>query len=88
MDVFNTEAEPFTFHVRIDDRKSGWEYADRFDRNFIIKKGMNNISIPFDAMKANMSPRSLDWRNIERLMFFVPANDKKRTFHIDNIRLE
>ena len=39
-------------------------------------------------MKANVSPRSLDLQNIKNLMFFIPGNDRKRTFYIDNIRLE
>jgi len=87
MDLFNP-SEPFTFHVRVDDKKSGWEYADRFDKNFKIQKGMNNITIPLESVKANITPRSLDLRKIERVMLFLPGNEKKRTFHIDNIRLE
>ena len=88
IDVFNPEAEPLILHIRIDDRKSGWDYADRFDRDFTIKKGMSNISIPLDSLKANITPRLLDLHSIERLMFFIPGNDRKRTFYIDNIRLE
>lgn len=88
MDVFNPEAEPFTFHVRIDDKKSGWEYEDRFDRDFKIQKGMNHISISLASVKANVTRRPLDLSHIERLMLFVPGNDKKRTFYLDNIRLE
>ncbi len=87
MDIFNP-SEPFTFHVRIDDKKSGWEYADRFDQNFQIKKGMNCISIPLESVKANITPRALDLAHIERLMLLVPGNDRKRTFYLDNIRLE
>ena len=87
MELFNP-AEPFTFHVRIDDKKNGWEYADRFDQNFKIQKGMNQISIPLDSVKANVTARSLDLKSIKRVMLFVPGNDRKRTFYIDNIRLE
>ncbi len=88
MDVFNPEAEPLTLHIRIDDRKSRWDYGERFDRDFRIKNGMSEISIPLESLKANITPRSLDLKNIERLMLFIPGNDRKRTFHIDNIRLE
>ncbi len=88
MDVYNPEVEPFTFHVRIDDRKSGWEYEDRYDRDFKIQKGMNHIIIPLESVRANITPRSLDLSHIERLMLFVPGNDRKRTFYLDNIRLE
>lgn len=88
VDVFNPDKESFIFHIRIDDKKSGWEYANRFDKNFLIKNGMNRISIPLDSLKANIAERKLDLSRIERLMLFIPRNDKKRTFHIDNIRLE
>jgi predicted MPP superfamily phosphohydrolase len=87
IDLFNP-SEPFTFHIRIDDKKSGWEYADRFDRNFKIQKGMNHISIPLESVKANITPRALNLSHIKRLMLFVPDNDKKRTLYLDNIRLE
>jgi hypothetical protein len=43
MDVFNPSEERVTFHVRIDDNKSGWEYANRFDINFELKQGLNHI---------------------------------------------
>lgn len=88
LDVYNPEAEPIKFHIRVDDKTDGWEYADRFDRNFNIAKGMNHISIPLEGVKANITPRSLDLKNIERFMLFIPGNDRKRTFYIDNIRLE
>ena len=88
MDVFNPESEPLTLHIRIDDRDSGWDYGDRFDRDFTIKTGMSHISIPLDSLKANIAPRTLDIKHIERLMLFIPGNEKQRTFHIDNIRLE
>jgi len=88
MDVFNPEGESFTFHIRIDDQKGGWKYEDRYDRNYIIQKGMTRISIPLESVKANITPRSLDLKSIERVMFFIPGNNKKREFYIDNIRLE
>ncbi|MCE5280572.1 MAG: metallophosphoesterase [Deltaproteobacteria bacterium] len=88
MEVFNPDIEPLKFHVRIDDRSSRWDYGERFDRDFTIKRGMANITIPLDSLKANVSQRSLDLRNIKHLMFFIPGNERQRTFYIDNIRLE
>ena len=88
MDLYNPAEDTFTFHVRIDDEKSGWEYADRFDVNFEIKKGKNSISIPLDSLKTNFTPRPLNLQKIERFMVFVPRNASKREFYLDNIRLE
>ena len=88
MDVFNPAGEELIFHVRIDDHKSGWEYADRFDVNLTLKPGMNKISIPTDSMKTNIRPRQLDLKHIERLMVFIPNNLEPREIYLDNMRVE
>ena len=88
LDVHNPDAEPLLFHIRIDDQESKWEYGNRYDRVFVLQKGTNHIVIPFAEMKTNVSQRILDARKIEHLMFVIPSNDRKRTFCIDNIRLE
>jgi hypothetical protein len=51
MDIFNPSDETLKFHIRIDDHKSGWEYADRFDINFNLEQGANHISIPADSIE-------------------------------------
>ena len=88
MDIFNPSRENCTLHVRIDDNRSGWEYADRFDRNFDLEPGMNRISIPLNSIKTNIHPRPLNLDKIKQFMFFVPDNPKKRELFMDNIRLE
>ena len=88
MDVFNPSEERITFHIRIDDNKSGWEYADRFDINFNLKEGMNHISIPADSIRANIHQRPLNLEKIKRMMVFIPNNSQKRELYIDYIRLE
>lgn len=88
MDVINPSKEEFIFHIRIDDHKSGWEYADRFDMDFLLRNGLNKIRIPLSSIKTNIGNRPLDLRNIKRLMVFIPHNLKKRELYIDYIRLE
>jgi hypothetical protein len=88
MDIFNPFKEIFRFHVRIDDNKSGWEYADRFDIDFKLKPGMNYISIPTDSIRTNIHHRPLNLKKIKRMMVFIPGNLKKREIFLDNIRLE
>jgi hypothetical protein len=88
MDVFNPSEERITFHIRIDDNKSGWEYADRFDINFNLKQGMNHISIPTDSIRSNMYHRLLDLKRIKRMILFLMNNTKPRELYLDNIRLE
>jgi uncharacterized protein len=88
MDITNPSSEDIRFHVRIDDHESGWEYGNRFDVNFVLKPGLNNISIATDSIKTNLRGRRLDLENIKRMMVFIPSNPKKRELFIDNIRLE
>jgi predicted MPP superfamily phosphohydrolase len=88
MDVFNPSKEDLTFHIRIDDSKSGWEYADRFDMNVEMKPKMNHLSIPTDSIKTNVRSRPLNLKSIKRMMVFIPDNPKPREIYIDYIRLE
>ena len=88
MDVFNSSPEQVKFHIRIDDHKSGWEYANRFDINFALNPGMNNISVPTDTLRTNIHSRPLNLKKIKRMIVFIPHNDKTRELYIDNIRLE
>jgi hypothetical protein len=88
MDVFNCSPEQVKFHIRIDDHKSGWEYANRFDTTFALKPGMNNISVPTEAIRTNIHSRPLHLKKIKRMIVFIPHNDKTRELYLDNIRLE
>ena len=88
MDVANPSLEDIKFHVRIDDHESGWEYANRFDINFTLKPGLNNISIATDSVRTNLHARPLDLENINRMMVFIPYNPKQTDLFLDNIRLE
>jgi hypothetical protein len=87
MDIFNPSKEDVLFHIRIDDHKSGWEYADRFDRNVTLKPGRNAISLPTSSIKTNLDQRLLNLEKIERMMIFIPNNLKPRDLYFDNIRL-
>lgn len=88
MDLYNPERDAMTFHIRIDDHKSGWEYANRFDLNFKLIPGMNSISIPTNSIRTNINHRPMNLKRIKRMMVFIPDNRQKREIHIDHIRLE
>jgi len=88
MDVYNPSVESVIFHIRIDDHKSGWEYADRFDTNFRLEPGMNKLMIPTGSIRTNVHQNPLNLKKIKRFMLFVPNSNKKRELYLDNIRLE
>ena len=88
MDVFNPTNERINFHIRIDDYKGGVEYANRFDTNFELRKGFNQISIPVDSIRTNLHHRPLNLKRIKRMIVFLMNNTKRRELYLDNIRLE
>ena len=88
MDIFNPSEEKVDFCIRIDDKKSGSEYANRFDTVFELKHGINQISIPTNSIRTNIHRRPLDLRQIKRVIVFVMNNNKQRELYLDNIRLE
>jgi len=88
MDVFNPANVKINFHIRIDDNQSGVEYANRFDTNFELKQGLNQISIPVDSIRTNIHHQPLNLKQIKRMIVFLMNNTKSRELYIDNIRLE
>jgi uncharacterized protein len=88
MDIFNPSSEKILFDVRIDDNKSGWEYSDRFDKIFFLKKGLNNLAIPLNEIRTNLAKKPMNLVKIHSLMVFVINNPEKIDLYIDNIRLE
>jgi len=87
MDVYNPSKDEVAFHIRIDDHNSKWEYANRFDRDVLLKPGPNRISIPTNSIKTNLDHRRLNLQKVRRLIVFAPNNQKQRDLFIDNIRL-
>jgi hypothetical protein len=87
MDVFNPSIEQITFHIRIDDHESGWEYADRFDKNIYLYSGPNHITIPLNTVKTNLHSKPMNLERIERVLVFIPGNRKTRELYIDHIKL-
>jgi len=87
-DVFNPANENVFLHIRIDDKDSGLDYENRFDKKYELKKGMNQVYLPLVSLKTNLNSRVMDLRNIKRFLFWVPENQKKRELFLDYVRLE
>jgi predicted MPP superfamily phosphohydrolase len=87
MDIFNSSIEKIAFQIRIDDHESGWDYADRFDKDVPLNPGPNHITIPLDTIKTNLHSKPMNLKKIERMLVFIPGNRKTRELYVDNIRL-
>jgi hypothetical protein len=64
LDVYNPSLKDVQITVRIDDRKDYPDYADRYNKAFILLPGLNNLSIPLDKLVTSGTRRNLDLKKI------------------------
>jgi len=86
-DVYNPSTKPVPIGVRIDDRKDYPEYEDRYNKSFILKPGMNHISISFETMVTSGPRRVLNTSSMERLIIFMSHPETRTILYIDAIKL-
>lgn len=87
LDVFNPGKDSLRLTMRIDDKKNYPDYADLFNKSFMINTGANHIAIPLDSMATSGSNRNIDRANIHRVFIFTAHPKGKTTLFIDAIKL-
>ena len=86
-DVYNPHGEDIPLTVRIDDKKDYPDYADRYNRSFVIKPGANTVSIPFKSLITSGTNRPLNMKMIYRVVIFMVQPKEKTVLYFDYIRL-
>ncbi len=86
-DVYNPEVSNMQISVRIDDQRDYPDYGDRYNKSFILKPGINHVSIAFDTLVTSGTARSLNLKNICRLLIFMKHPEKKAVLYVDYLRL-
>ena len=86
-DVYSPGENDVSLHVRIDDRRDYPGYQDRYQRRFVLKPGMNTISIPLDALVTSGTQRKLNTRMIYRVFLYVAHPQQKVILWLDYMRL-
>lgn len=86
-DIFNPKKKEIRLSLRIDDRKDYPDYEDRYNNTFILKPGMNRVSIPLDILITSGTKRTLDLRKIYRVLIFMAHPQSKVVLYVDYIRL-
>jgi hypothetical protein len=87
LDVYNPSDKNQKIVIRIDDRKDFPNYDNRYDMNFKLKPGKNNIRIPLDTLITSGTKRKLDLSKIHRLIIFMVHPLQKVVLYLDFIRL-
>lgn len=74
--------------IRIDDDGDCTEYEDRFNRAYLIRKGLNGIQIAFDDIRITQSGRVMDLSKIKRVSIFTDKREKTEdAFAIKSLKL-
>lgn len=61
---------PLPLTIRIDDAAHDNRYEDRFNRQLIVRPGVNRILIPLDAVRRAPAGREMDMRHIRQIILF------------------
>ncbi|UCC80217.1 MAG: VanZ family protein [Candidatus Zixiibacteriota bacterium] len=85
--VYSELKDPLILHVRIDDTHYRGTYQDRFNHEFNIIPGLNDIQIPLDDIKHGSVYRELDIDSIKALYIFASYPDKPFGLFIGDIKL-
>jgi hypothetical protein len=86
-DLYNASGQPVRIGVRIDDRKDFPDAGERYNSDFMVKKGSNHIAIPLESLVASGAKRPLNLGNIRRIFIFVKHPLKRTTLYVDNVSL-
>lgn len=91
LSILNPSQEPLRVTCRINDKAhiaNGQSYHDRFNRDFILAHGWNDIDIPMVDIKQAPKNRLIDLRQIQNIMIFASGLQVSRTIYIDDVRLQ
>ena len=86
-DIYNPAKKELRISLRIDDREDFPDYKDRYNKSFILQSGMNRMSLPLDSLVTTGGRRSLDLKNIYRLLIFMVNPSQKVVLYADYMRL-
>jgi len=88
--IFNPSPEPLKVTVRINDKEhfsNGQFYSDRFNRQFILSSGWNNIDIAIADIRNAPETRVMNLRAIRNLGIFTVNLKTPKLIYIDDVRL-
>jgi hypothetical protein len=86
-DIYNPQDESVPIWVRVDDRKKYPDFKDRYNKQFVLSPGLNQIHIPFDTLVTSGDGRYLDVKKIYRFFIFMTRPYKRTVLYLDYIRL-
>jgi hypothetical protein len=87
LDLFNPDNEDRKIVIRIDDKEDANDYADRYNKSFLLRPGTNKIEIPLNSLITSSTNRALNLRKIYKYLIFMVSPVQKTVLYVDYIRL-
>lgn len=88
--VYNPDKKLFKLNVTIYDEKcfeAGFKNNDRYNGQFFIKSGWNDVRINLDKVRNSPYGRKMDMSSIYGMYFFVENPVDNQVFYLDDVRL-
>ena len=79
---------PLLLNIRIHDAAHDQRYANRFNRQFSVRPGMNRLVIPIDDVRTAPDRREMDLARIRGIVLFVHQLDHPTHIYLGPIVLE
>ncbi|GAB6112267.1 hypothetical protein [Desulfomicrobium salsuginis] len=90
LSVFNPDPEPLVLTVSVRDRdhaRRGGKYEDRYNGEFEVRQGWNDLNIPVEAIRTAPRDRVMGLDSLESVVVFASHLPKPRVIYLDYIRL-
>jgi len=88
--VYNPQPAGLVLNCRIHDthhKEHGSEFSDRFNQQFILRQGWNDLVVSLDKVKNAPRSRSMDMGHIEGFGLFVVQQDSPMEVYLDHVYL-
>jgi len=88
--LFNPAEQPLALTIAIHDHAHagrGGAYADRYNGEFLLEQGWNDLRIPIRDIRDAPLERQLDLGELSHVMLFTVDLEEHRTLYLDQVRL-
>ncbi len=79
--------EPLPLTIRIDDAWHDNRYADRFNRQLVVRPGLNRLVIPLADVRRAPDRREMDMRHVRRIILFAYRLARPTHVYLGTLRL-
>lgn len=89
--VYNSQPAPLVLNCRIHDvhhKEHGSEFADRFNQQFIVQQGWNDLEVSLERVKNAPKGRAMDMQHIEGFGLFVVQQPSPVEICLDHVYLD